>query len=200
VISTISDASDFTEQFEIEQEIQELEQEKIETEHFVKFQKPHWLFLDASRDDEMKYGLFNYAPIAHYDLRIEELEQELEDDDLVTDGGRPRKYFWTWITEEGNLLYETELNGEEADVFYESPGDAREALQRHVDRHPEREERYKKSGLYQIKLQEKEMDGVEVMTEQQGLGDFAPDGGYLLPEGYDLSMTEIAESADELDW
>lgn len=150
----------------------------------------------------MKYGLFNYAPIAHYDLRIEELEQELEnhDDDLVTDGGRPRKYFWTWITEEGNLLYETELNGEEADVFYESPEEAREALERHVDRHPEREERYKKSGLYQIKLQEKEMQGFEVLTEQQGLGDFAPDGGYVLPEDYDQGMTEIAESADQLEW
>jgi hypothetical protein len=160
------------------------------------------MFLDASKDEEMKYGLFNYAPIAHYDKRIDELRDELEelDDDLVPDGGRPRKYFWTWITEDGNLLYETELNGEEADVFYESPEEAREALERHFDRHPERADRYEKAGLYEIKLRDKVMQGVEVKTEQSGLDQFAPDGGYTLPEGYDQDLVELAESAEEIQW
>jgi hypothetical protein len=199
----ISDASDITDhRFQLEQEIQELEDEKVATEQFVEHRKPYWMFLDASRGEEMTYGLFNYAPIGHYDMRIDELRDELEDldEDLVPDGGRPRKYFWTWITEDGNLLYETELNGEEADVFYESPEEAREALERHVDRYPEREERYKKSGLYQIKLQEKEMEGVEVLTEQQGLGDFATDGGYTLAEWDDQDLLEVACQADELEW
>ena len=200
----ISDASDLSKEFEIEQEIQELETEKIETEEFVEFRKPYWQFLDASRGEEMKYGLFNYAPIGHYDIRIQELEDELEiddsDDDLVTDGGRPRKYFWTWITEEGNLLYETELNGEEADVLYESPEEAREALERHFDRHPERADRYEKAGLYEIKLRDKVMQGVEVKTEQSGLDQFAPDGGYTLPKGYDQDLVELAVEAENLEW
>jgi hypothetical protein len=199
----ISDASDITDhRFQLEQEIQELEEEKVATEQFVEHRKPYWIFLDASRGEEMTYGLFNYAPLGHYDLRIQELEDELEDldEDLVPDGGRPRKYFWTWITEDGNLLYETELNGEEADVFYESPEEAKEALERHFDRNPERADRYEKAGLYEIKLRDKVMQGVEVKTEQSGLDQFAPDGGYALPKGYDRDLVELAESADEIEW
>lgn len=163
----------------------------------MEFRKPHWLFLDASRDEEMKYGLFNYAPLAHYDLRIQELEDELEelgDDDLMTDGGRPRKYFFTWMTENGNLLYEASVNGDGADVLYESEEEAEEALERLIDAHPEEEDRYRKSNLYKVKRMDKIMEGVEVMTEQQGLGDFATDGGYR------EDILELAEAAEEVEW
>ena len=157
-------------------------------------------------DDEMHVALEDPAPhqVFFYNQRIEDLAEDLgvdvDDNELIPDGGRPRKFFWTWITEDGNLLYESDLNGEEADVLYESPEEAREALERHFDRHPELEERYNKAGLYQIKLQDRVMGGVEVKTEQSGLSDFAPDGGYLMPEGYDQGLSELAESADELEW
>lgn len=148
------------------------------------------MFLDAERGEELSYGLFNYAPLGHYDKQIQEIEEQLQDldgNDLVPDGGRPRKTFWAWITEEGNLLYETDLNGEEADVFYDSVNAAEQALERHVDRHPEREDRYKNANLFKVKKQGKELEGVEVLTEQSGLADFAPDGGYededLIPDG-----------------
>jgi len=39
------------------------------------------------------------------------------------------------------------------------------------------------------------MEATEVLTEQSGLTDFAPDGGYQIYE-----LLEIAESADEIQW
>lgn len=157
-------------------------------------------------DGEMRVDLEDPAPhqVFFYNQAIEELAEDLgvdtENNEMIPDGGRPRKFFWTWITEDGNLLYESDLNGEEADVLYESPKDAREALKRHFDRNPELEERYNKAGLYQIKLDERVMGGVEVRTEQSGLSDFSPDGGYRMPEGYSQSLSELAESADDVEW
>lgn len=204
MISTISDASDLDPEFEIEQEIQELETEKVETEEYVELRKPHWLFLDASRGEEMEYGLFNYAPLAHYDIRIRELEEELDvedtDDDLVTDGGRPRKYFWAWRDENGNYISDKMVNGDSADIAHDSPEDAERMMQNLMESNPEEQERYESAGLYKIKLDGKEMEGVEVNTEQSDLFEYSTDGGHTLPEGYDRSMTEIAGSADQVEW
>lgn len=153
-------------------------------------------------------GFYKEDPAPHqvffYNEAIEDLAEELgydtEDTELIPDGGRPRKYFFTWMTENGNLLYEAGVNGDSADVFYESENEAEQALENLIDSNPGEEERYRKSNLYKVKRMDKVMEGVEVMTEQQGLGDFVPDGGYQLEEGFDQSLSELAESADKLEW
>lgn len=84
--------------------------------------------------------------------------------------------------------------------MFESVEEAEQALEHQLELFPEEEERYKKSALYKIKKMSKEMEGVEVVTEQSGLMDFSPDGGYELPVGYDLDLVELAESAHSLEW
>jgi hypothetical protein len=154
----------------------------------------------------MRIELEDPAPhqVYFYNQAIEEMAEDLgvdvDNNELIPDGGRPRKYFFTWMTENGNLLYDASVNGDAADVFYESETEAEEALERLIDSHPEEEERYRKSNLYKVKRMDKVMEGVEVMTEQQGLSDFAPDGGYLMPESYDEDLMELAESADQVEW
>jgi hypothetical protein len=155
-------------------------------------------------DGEM--GMYKEDPAPHQDFfyneAIEDLAEDLGDDgndnELMPGGGR--KYFFTWITENGNLLYDASVNGDGADAFYESETKAEEALERLIDAHPEEEDRYRKSNLYKVKRMDKVMEGVEVMTEQSGLADFAPDGSYLMPEGYANDLTELAESADQVEW
>lgn len=168
--------------------------------------EPYILNLRNPWNDEMKMQLEDPAPhqIFFYDQAIEELAEDLgvdvDDHELIPDGGRPRKYFFAWMTENGNLLYDTSVNGDGANVLYESEKEAEEALERLIDANPEEEDRYRKSNLYKVKRMDKVMEGVEVFTEQQGLGDFVPDGGYTLPEGYDPNLSELAEQVDEVKW
>jgi len=167
---------------------------------------PYVMNLRHPRGEEMRIELEDPAPhqVYFYNQAIEEMAEDLgvdvDNNELIPDGGRPRKYFFTWITENGNLLYESSVNGDGADVLYESETEAEQALERLIDTHPEEEDRYRKSNLYKVKRMDKVMEGVEVMTEQQGLSDFAPDGGYLIPESYDEDLMELAESADQFEW
>jgi hypothetical protein len=168
--------------------------------------EPYVMNLRNPWDGEMKWELEDPAPHQVYFLNeaIEDLAEDVDvnvdGNELVPDGGRPRKYFWTWITENGNLLYDTSVNGDGANAFYESEDAAEEALERLIDMHPEEEDRYRKSNLYKIKKMGKVMEGVEVFTEQSGLDSFAPDGGYRMPDDYDQGLSELAESAEELEW
>lgn len=129
----------------------------------------------------MSYELNNYFPEAHYKIAIDEaLEREavedLSDDDdvdeILPDGGRPRKYFFAWRDENGEYLSDKTVNGDAADVAYESVDEAEEVLERLIDSNPEQQDRYESAALYKIKMGEKVMEGVEVTTEQQGLTDF----------------------------
>jgi hypothetical protein len=200
VISKISDASKPSEQdlFNLQNQRDQVKEE-AQMEPYIPNLRNPW-------DDEMQIQLEDPAPhqIFFYNQAIEELAEELgyesEDSELIPDGGRPRKYFFTWMTENGNLLYEAGVNGDGADVLYESVEDAEDGLQRLIDSNPEEEDRYRKSNLYKIKRMDKVMEGVEVMTEQSGLDSFAPDGGYRMPEEYDRSLSELAESADQIEW
>ena len=168
--------------------------------------QPYVMNLRHPRDGEMKWELEDPAPHQVYFLNaaIEELAEDLgvniDDNELIPDGGRPRKYFYTWITENGNLLYDTSVNGDGADAFYESEEAAEEALERLIDTYPEEEDRYRKSNLHKVKKMDKVMEGVEVFTEQSGLDSFAPDGGYQMPEGYSQGLSELAESAEQIEW
>lgn len=145
-------------------------------------EKPYWMNLRNPRDGEMQYELNNYFPEAHYKLAIDgALEREIredlfEDDDdvdeMLPDGGRPRKYFFAWRDENGEYLSDKTVNGDAADVAYSSVNEAEQSLERLIDANPEQQDRYESASLYKIKLDEKIMEGVEVTTEQQGLFDF----------------------------
>jgi len=131
-------------------------------------------------------------------LLPEEDPEEYSEGDPVPDGGR--KYFFAWLTENGNLLYDASVNGDAADSLYTSVEEAEEALERLSEINPEEMERYKKSNLYRFKKMEKEMEGVEAFTEQAGLTQFETDGGQVLSSDYDHGLSELAESADEIEW
>lgn len=130
----------------------------------------------------MQYELNNYFPEAHYKSAIDEaLEREaaedlLDDDDdvdeILPDGGRPRKYFFAWRDENGEYLSDKTVNGDAADVAYSSVEEAEQSLERLIDANPQQQDRYESASLYKIKQVEKVMEGVEVTTEQQGLTDF----------------------------
>jgi len=163
----------------------------VETEEYVEFRKPHWLFLDASRDDEMKYGLFNYAPLAHYDLRIQELEDELDevgDDDLVTDGGSRTKYYWS--SQEG-ILYHTEKGEDVVMPFFHSEEDAGDFIERQAELHGK--EQYK--GMVLRKTGDRKVaEAEDYIYDDSELTDFITDGGY------DQNVLELAEAAEEIEW
>lgn len=199
MISKISDAEQSLDDLFDLQNLRDEVEEQAQMEPYV-------MNLRHPRNGEMKWELEDPAPHQVYFLNeaIEELAEDLDVDvegnELIPDGGRPRKYFWTWITENGNLLYDTSVNGDGADAFYESEDAAEEALERLIDINPEEEDRYRKSNLYKVKRMDKVMEGVEVFTEQSGLDSFAPDGGYRMPDDYDQGLSELAEQADKLDW
>lgn len=200
MISAISDASDAS-----LQELFELQNQRDRVEEQAQME-PYVMNLRNPYDDEMKIQLEDPAPHQVYFLnqRIEEVAEDLgvdvDDNELIPDGGRPRKYFYAWMSENGNLLYDASVNGDAADAFYESEEEAEAALERLIDANPDEEDRYRKSNLFKVKKMDKVMEGVEVFTEQQGLGDFAPDGGYTLHEGYDHELMELVSEANKLEW
>ena len=153
-------------------------------------------------------GFYKEDPAPHqvffYNQAIEELAEDLgydvEENELIPDGGRPRKYFWAWRDENGNYISDTTVNGDSADIAQESPEEAEEMLERLMKSNPEEKDRYRSAVCYKIKIEEKEMEGVEVETVQSGLTDYAPDGGFEIAEEYYQSLSKLAESAEQVEW
>ncbi|MFU1780226.1 hypothetical protein ACM16X_02470 [Haloarcula japonica] len=177
--------------------------------------EPYVLNLRNPWDGEMHFELEDpyHHQIPFYDDRIQELAEEIgiEDTELlpvddeeygegdpVPDGGR--KYFFGWVDEHGNLLYDKSVNGDSADCLYESVDDAVDGLETLMSSNPDERDRYRNSNLYKFKKMDKEMEGLEVDTEQAGLGRYQPDGGRVLTDRYDQDLQELAEAADELNW
>lgn len=186
---------------ELFEELVELQNERDLVEEQSQME-PYVLNLRNPRNQEMYVELEDPAPhqVFFYNKAIEETAEtlDIEDSELIPDGGRPRKNYWAWFTDNDNLFYREDLNGDEADTLYESIEEAEKALERQADLHPEQEERYKAFSLYKVKRVGKELEGVEVLTEQSGLQDFAPDGGQ--PLHYDPTLYKIAENAEQLEW
>jgi hypothetical protein len=168
--------------------------------------EPYVMNLRNPYDDQMKWELEDPAPhqVFFYNQAIENLAEELgvntDDDELIPDGGRPRKYFWAWRDENGNYISDTTINGDSADIAKESLAEAERMMERLMESNPEQQDRYENAGCYKIKIMDKEMEGVEINTEQSGLDQFAPDGGYVISEPYEQELMELAESADRLEW
>lgn len=151
--------------------------EYAETKDYVENRKPYWLYLDAQ--SELKWGLFNYFPAAHYKKAIDQAvrEEALDDEELLPDGGRYTDTHYSWYDPDTDTyLYHTQVNDEYADPFFDTEEDARQFLEQQADINGE--ERYE--GLTLQKHRSKKIgEAVEVLTDQSGIEDFIPDGGFL---------------------
>lgn len=153
--------------------VDELLDEYTETKEFVEERKPYWLFLDGQ--DEMRWGLFNYFPAAHYKAAIDQALLDEAESELVPDGGRYTDTLYAWYDPDTQaFLYHTEANGEFADPFFDDEDDARNFLEQQAETNG-------KGGYENLSLQKlrakKIGEAVEVLTDQSGIEDFIPDGG-----------------------
>jgi len=142
---------------------------------------------------ELRFELENYFPEAHYEMAIDQAFRRSAKDELLTDGGQRTQYFWSG--EEG-IAYHTEIGEDMVDPFFDSISQAERYLERQADKHGK--EKYeglvlRKSGNQKVE------EATEVLTTQEGL-DFFTDGGSPLPEAYDRSLAQLAESADHVEW
>lgn len=137
--------------------------------------KPYWMNLAGGTawSGELRYELEHYSPEAHYRKAIsEKLEQKEPVPDggslnLHRDGRRSTVYYWI-DPDTGAALYHTEVNGEEADPFFGSVGEAEGYLEKRSDTESED---YEGMSLYRARV-EKVEDAVEVLMDQAGIGDF----------------------------
>jgi hypothetical protein len=100
---------------------------------------------------------------------------EIATDDLISDGGSVGQYLWL-DPDTGAALYHTTVFDDEADPFFESAETTERFLERQHELQPEDEDRYERMSLYKIRLP-KEKDAIDVLLDQSGLDEFAPDGG-----------------------
>ncbi|GCF16241.1 hypothetical protein Harman_41760 [Haloarcula mannanilytica] len=164
--------------------------EYAETKRYVENRKPSWLFVDAARSSELKYGLFNYFPEAHYSKAVDQALKEEVEDRLETDGGRRTQYYW--VGDEG-VLYHTQRQEDVVVPFFDTVRDAERFLESQADRYGE--DRYTGMVLRKTGNQKVE-EAVEVLTSQSGLEDFAPDGGQT---GFE-DLLKTVENSEEADW
>ena len=182
--------------------------EYTETKEFVEEEKPYWLFLDAK--EELTWGLFNYFPEAHYKKAVDEAFQEEAEKDLIPDGGRYNETVFAWYDPDtDSLLYHTEVNEEFADPFFDSEADARSFLEKRAETGDN--DQYENLSLKKLRGK-KVGDAVEVLTDQSGLEEFVPDGGFqpvyfwydphtdsITTEAFDDKQEAIRSLADESD-
>lgn len=159
---------------------------------------PYILNLRNPWDGEMYVHLEDPAPhqVFFHNKAIEEYAEELglDDHELIPDGGQRTQYYWSG---ENGILYHTEQGEDIVDPFF----DSEEEADRFLDNQAEKlgEDRY--SGMVLRKTgNQKVKEATDVLTSQSGIADFAPDGGYELPEGYDRELQELAGEADAVEW
>ncbi|PSQ47251.1 hypothetical protein BRD19_09890 [Halobacteriales archaeon SW_7_65_23] len=159
-------------------DVDDLIEEFVEQKRYVEEEKPYWINLTGGtrHSGELRYELENYFPEAHYREAIDQAFREQAEEKLKTDGGtaflhqdgrRNRVYYWV-NPETGAALYHTEANGEEANPFFGSVGEAEQFLERQAGEDAEKFEGY---SLYEARIQKIE-DAVEVIMDQSGIDDF----------------------------
>lgn len=163
-------------------QLTELQAERDYIEEYVADRKPYWMNLRHPRDGELQWELNNYAPLAHYDLAIQELlDGHHEKEDARTDGGygdmhkggrKSAVYYWVDPTTDA-VLSPAEVNGEPA-PFYPDIGAAERDLEHRA--HMNDVEDYSRFSLYKASTR-KVKDAVDVLTVQEGIDSFLePDG------------------------
>lgn len=140
-------------------------------------EKPYWINLTGgtSFSGELRFKLENYFPAEHYEKAIDQAFQEAAEQRLKPDGGvnlhqdgrRSNVYYWL-NPDTGAALYHTEANGEEANPFFGSVGEAEQFLEK---RSQSSTEEYEGLSLYEARV-EKIEDAVEVLMDQSGIDDF----------------------------
>ena len=93
------------------------------------------------------------------------------------------------------MLYDGffQYNGiQTVDAIFDSEESADQLLERLAEQHPEEKPRLQAAVQYRDGKKVKE--GNDVLTEQQGLGDFATDGGTTIPS--DAAIDEVVEERD----
>lgn len=171
-------------------QLQELKAEKEYMAEFVEKEKPYWLSLRHPRDDEMQWDLWNYAPLAHYDIAMEQVREEM-DDEVRTDGGgysdlfngkkQSKVYYWV-DPDTGAALEHTSVGNEGTIPFFDSEESAEEYLEKRAEMGDKTD--YEGLSLYQGRTR-KVGDAVDVLTDQSGIEDFMPDGGREYPDQED---------------
>lgn len=151
--------------------------------------KPYWLNFRAPRDGEMHYDLNTYFPDFHYRKAVEQagydVEVELDDadlDDLRTDGGSRTQYYWSG---DDGILYHGEKGEDMVLPFFDSVEDAERFLEHQAETYGK--DRYGGMVLRKTGNQKVE-EATDVLTDQSGLADFAPDGGYPEPPDQDQKL------------
>ncbi|MDY6778799.1 MAG: hypothetical protein SVU32_09105, partial [Candidatus Nanohaloarchaea archaeon] len=164
-----------------------------ERKQYVKERKPYWLSLRHPRDGEMQFDLFNYFPDMHYREAVEQAGYHVDDTEepeVRPDGGSRTQYYWSG---EQGILYHSEQGEDMVVPFFDSVDDAERFLERQADQYGE--DRYK--GMVLRKTGNRKVEeATDVLTEQSGLADFAPDGGY--PEPSD--GLQVANPGPETVW
>lgn len=166
---------------------------------YVEEEKPYWLFLDAQRGQEMRYGLFNYFPAAHYERAIDQALDDAESEHLVPDGGRYTETMYAWYDPDTDTyLTHAEAGDEFATPFFEEEDQARRYLDH---RSHEVDDTAQFEGLTLRKLRAKKIgEAVEVLTDQAGIEDFMPDGGRRSQPRHEYTQyVQSLADADQLD-
>lgn len=185
----------------LESQLQELEAECAYMADYVANRKPYWLGFRHPRDGEMRWDLWNYAPLAHYDRVIEQTRERLEAEPR-TDGGssnlhqgttRATVYYWL-DPDTGAALYHTGVNEEKMIPFFPNEEAAQDYLERRAE--ADGDEPFENLSLYKARTR-KVGDAVDVLTDQSGIEDFVPDGGVSAPrQQYTDYLQSLAESSD----
>jgi len=163
------------------EQLTELAAERDYMAECVDERKPYWLGLRHPRDGEMTWDLWNYAPLAHYDLAMDRVRDRVDDhdhdaDDVRMDGGygdlhsgsrKSSVYYWVDPKTDA-VLAPTEVNGDPA-PFYPDVGAAERELEHRMAM--DGEDALDRFSLYEAKVRKVE-DAVDVLTDQSGIDEY----------------------------
>jgi hypothetical protein len=161
-----------------------------ERKQYVQDEKPYWMNLRNPYDGELQWELNNYFPDFHYRKAVEEADYHLDTEagqELRTDGGysdlhngkRTSKVYYWVDPDTGAALEHTGVNDEQTIPFFPDEETAKEYLEHRADGGGK--EQYEGLSLYEARAK-KVGDAVDVLTDQSGIEDFVPDGGYPEPD------------------
>lgn len=150
------------------------------------------------KEDPAKHTLGFYEDLvqeAAEDLGIEDSPllpggDTPDDEDLIPDGGSRTQYFWSG---EDGIAYHSEIGQDMVDPFFDTVEQAERYLESQADKHGQ--QRYeglvlRKSGNQKVE------EATEVLTEQSGLDQFAPDGGLDWKDVSHEYWTDLKEFED----